>query len=134
MTMRAKARPSFDGGFLKLQRRSFARLRVELDLSPELSFFYIQLLAAAKYSTEKYPNKYPGTLGNVDSCVGPIAEWSYRDIAACCFVTVGTARRNVEILWRAGLLRHCIIPDLDEGSGRRVWQIENYSGWIADDT
>ncbi len=133
MTMRKKDRPSLDGGFVKLQRRLLKYLRVELELSPELSFFYIQLLAAAKYHTEKRPNRYPGTLGNIDPEVGPIAEWSFRDIAACCFVTVGTARRNIELLQRKGLVRHCRLPGTDEGAEPSVWYVGNYTTHIADD-
>jgi len=134
MTMRAKTRPSLDGGFVKLQRRLLRRLRVDLDLSPELSFFYIQLLAAAKYSTDKRHNKYPGTLGNADPAAGSVAEWSARDVAACCFVTEPTARRNIGILRKAGLLRRCSVPGFENDPNRHVWQLETYNADLADDT
>ena len=116
MSRPKKDRPDFDGGFLKLQRRLFPFLRLEKGLTPELSFFYIQLLAAARFT------QYPGTLGWVGN------PWSFRDIAACCFVEYTTARRNVHILRDAGLIKWCRAPN-----GRMIWQITEYGARIADD-
>ena len=127
MGRHAKERPSFPGGFLKLQRRHFDHFAT-MGMLPEESYCYIQLLAAARWDT-----RYVGTLGNADEEHGPISEWSTRDIALCCGLPESTARRYLRHFQRLGLVRRCCIPSLPKDSKRRVWQVEGYSEALADD-
>ena len=116
MSRPKKDRPDQGGGWVKLQRRLIPHLLNEECLSRELTFFYLQVLAAARFG------EYPGTLGWIGK------PWSFRDIAECCCVDASTALRNVKGLSRLGYIKRCKTDD-----GKIIWQLTKYMDHTKDD-